>query len=138
MAYADLRRIHEFLEPVNPVAAEHSVRAIVARVRRIPAQPRLGETLTAFGNRGVRRVLVQGYEVRYEIAGSDIHVLRIIHTRENRPSGWGVWFVECGFARRSAPNARLCLPQRRGAHERRIVAGVFQLNSVHRVSLVAT
>lgn len=83
-AYADLRRIHEFLEPVNPVAAARSVRTVVARVRRIPAQPRLGERVTGFGNREVRRVLVQSYEVRYEITRSDVHVLRIFHTRDDR------------------------------------------------------
>ena len=33
----------------------------------------------------VRRVLVQQYEVRYEIIGSDIYVLRVFHTREDRP-----------------------------------------------------
>jgi hypothetical protein len=37
-----------------------------------------------FGDREVRRVLVQKYEVRYEIAGSDLYVLRVFHTREDR------------------------------------------------------
>ena len=77
-AYADLRRIHEFLEPVNAVAAAHVVRAVASRVRRIPAQPRLGEKLTGFGERDVRRVLVQRYEVRYEIVESDIYVTIVI------------------------------------------------------------
>lgn len=84
-AFADLQRIHEFLEPVNAVAAARVVRALASRVRRIPAQPRLGEKLTGFGERDVRRVLVQQYEVRYEIIGSDIYVLRVFHTREDRP-----------------------------------------------------
>ena len=84
-AYADLRRIHEFLEPVNAVAAARVVRAVASRVRRIPAQPRLGEKLTGFGERDVRRVLVQRYEVRYEIVESDIYVLRAFHAREDRP-----------------------------------------------------
>ena len=84
LAYGDLRRIYEFLGPVNPVAAARSVRAVVARVRRIPAQPRLGEIVTGFEDREVRRVLVQKYEVRYEIAGADIYVLRILHMREDR------------------------------------------------------
>jgi plasmid stabilization system protein ParE len=83
-AYVDLQRIHEFLEPVSPGAAARVVRTVVARVRRIPAQPRLGEKLTGFGNREVRRVLVQRYEVRYEIAEANIYVLRIFHTREDR------------------------------------------------------
>lgn len=83
-AYADLRRIHAFLGPIDPAAAARSVRAIVGRARRIPAQPRLGEKLAAFGRREVRRVLVLKYELRYEISGSDIYVLRVFHTREDR------------------------------------------------------
>jgi plasmid stabilization system protein ParE len=57
---------------------------VVTRVRRIPRQPRLGERVPGFGEREVRRVLVQKYEVRYEVAGADLTVLRIFHTREDR------------------------------------------------------
>ncbi len=83
-AYGDLKRIHEFLLPVNPTAAARLVRAVVARVRRIPAQPRLGDKVSGFEAREVRRVLVEKYEIRYELAGSDIYILRIFHTREDR------------------------------------------------------
>jgi plasmid stabilization system protein ParE len=83
-AFADLKRIHEFLEPVDPVAATRAVRSVIARVRRIPHQPRLGERLPGFDQREVRRVMVQPYEVRYEIAGIDLIVLRVFHARENR------------------------------------------------------
>jgi plasmid stabilization system protein ParE len=83
-AYADLQRVHEFLAPVNPSAAARSVRAVVARVSRIPSQPRLGERLSGFGQREVRRVVVKTFEVRYEIRGTDVYVLRIFQTREDR------------------------------------------------------
>jgi plasmid stabilization system protein ParE len=83
-AYADLQRIHEFLEPVNPSAAFRAVRLVVARVRRIPAQPRLGERLPGFADREVRRVLVRSYEIRYEVSGGNLIVLRIFHVREDR------------------------------------------------------
>ena len=83
-AYADLKRIYEFLEPVDRPAAINAVRMIVARVSRMPRQPRLGERVPGFGDREVRRVLVRKYEVRYEIAGTDLYVLRIFHTREDR------------------------------------------------------
>jgi plasmid stabilization system protein ParE len=83
-AYADVRRIHDFLASVDPAAAVRAARAVVTRVRRIPAQPRLGERLRGFGDREVRRVLVGGYEVRYEIRAPDIYVLRIFHSREDR------------------------------------------------------
>jgi plasmid stabilization system protein ParE len=83
-AYADLRRIHEFLAPVDAAAAVRSVRAIVARARRIPAQPRLGERLAGFADREVRRVIVQRYELRYSIENTHIYSLRVFHTREDR------------------------------------------------------
>lgn len=83
-AYADLKRIHEFLDTVDPVAAAGAVQAILARVRRIPQQPRLGERLPGFEDREVRRVLVRKYEIRYEITDRHLVVLRVFHTREDR------------------------------------------------------
>jgi len=83
-AYEDLRRIHEFLEPVDPAAAIRAVQAVVARARRIPLQPRLGERVPGFGDREVRRVLVRKYEIRYEVSGANLYVLRIFHSREHR------------------------------------------------------
>jgi plasmid stabilization system protein ParE len=82
-AYADLRRLYDFLDPVNPGADARAARAHQPR-RAIPAQPRLGEQLARFGLREVRRVLVATYEIRYEIQNSYVIVLRIFHTREDR------------------------------------------------------
>jgi plasmid stabilization system protein ParE len=84
LAYADLRRLHAFLEAVNPRSAELSVQLIVNRAERIPEQPRLGERLARFGNREVRRVVVEKYEIRYELRDAVIVLLRIFHTREDR------------------------------------------------------
>ena len=81
-ADGDLKGTHEFLEAVNPAAAARAARAIVARVRRIRAQPRLGEALPEFADREVRRILLRRYESRYEVAGSNIFILRIFHTGE--------------------------------------------------------
>lgn len=83
-AYRDLKRIHEFMEPVDPAAAARAVRTVVARVRRIPRQPRLGERVPGFVAQEVRRVLVDKYEIRYEVAGTTVTVLRIFHVREDR------------------------------------------------------
>ena len=83
-ARADLARLHEFLEPVNPRAAALAVRQLVAGTKRIPARPRLGQRLRGFAGREVRRILIGDYEIRYELAGRDVFVLRIFHTREDR------------------------------------------------------
>jgi plasmid stabilization system protein ParE len=83
-AHSDLVRLYEFLQPVNAAAAARAVRQLVAGAKRIPAHPRLGMRLPEFAPREVRRVLVGDYEIRYEIAGTDVLVLRIFHTREDR------------------------------------------------------
>jgi plasmid stabilization system protein ParE len=83
-ARADLVRLYEFLNPVNGLAAVRLVRQLIAGTKRIPAHPRLGTRLPEFEPREVRRILVADYEIRYEIAGTDIFVLRIFHVREDR------------------------------------------------------
>jgi plasmid stabilization system protein ParE len=83
-ARSDLVRLYEFLASVNPRAAALAVRHLVAAAGRIPAHPRLGQRLRQFSGREVRRLLVSNYEIRYELAGRDIFVLRIFHTREDR------------------------------------------------------
>ncbi|MGQ0652399.1 MAG: type II toxin-antitoxin system RelE/ParE family toxin [Betaproteobacteria bacterium] len=83
-ARADLQRIHEFLAPVNPRAAALAVLHLIAGAERIPAFPRLGQRLRGFGRREVRRILVGAYELRYELIGRDVFVLRVFHAREER------------------------------------------------------
>ncbi len=83
-ARGDLRRIHAFLAPVNPGAAAQRVALVLAGVERLAANPRLGRRLDEFAPREVRRLLIGDYEVRYELTGQALFVLRIWHTREDR------------------------------------------------------
>jgi plasmid stabilization system protein ParE len=83
-AHSDLVRLHEFLLPVNAPAAARAVRHLVAGAKRIPAHPRLGMRLPEFAPREVRRVQVGDYEIRYELTDTDVLILRIFHTREDR------------------------------------------------------
>ncbi len=83
-AHSDLMHLNEFLQPVNAAAAGRAVRQLVAGAKRIPAHPRLGVRLPEFEPREVRRLVVGDYEIRYELTGTDVFVLRIFHTREDR------------------------------------------------------
>ncbi|MGH9576837.1 MAG: type II toxin-antitoxin system RelE/ParE family toxin [Terriglobales bacterium] len=83
-ARSDLARLYEFLQPVHPPAAIRAVRSLVAAAKRIPHRPRLGVRLHEFGEREVRRLIVGDYEIRYELTATDVYVLRIFHTREDR------------------------------------------------------
>jgi plasmid stabilization system protein ParE len=83
-ANADLLRVYEFLAPVNPPAAVRAARHIVAGARRLMEAPRIGQLLPGFGEREVRRITIGRYELRYEIRGTDLFVLRLFHMREDR------------------------------------------------------
>ena len=47
-------------------------------------QPRIGEQLDEFEGREVRRLLIEHYEMRYELTHDSVYILRIWHTRESR------------------------------------------------------
>lgn len=81
---SDLVRLYDFLAAVNRQAAARAVQALTAAAARLRDNPRLGERLEEFAPREVRRLLVGRYEMRYEIQGSTLYVLRLWHTREDR------------------------------------------------------
>ncbi|MDP2268587.1 MAG: type II toxin-antitoxin system RelE/ParE family toxin [Deltaproteobacteria bacterium] len=83
-ALSDLVRLYDFLAPVNKQAAARIVQSLTAAPARLKAHPRIGEKLDGFAPREVRRILVNHYELRYEIQESTIYVLRIWHTKEDR------------------------------------------------------
>ena len=83
-ALADLARLYELLAPVNRSAAARTVQSLTAAPVNFLDNPRIGERLDEFGPREVRRLLVGHYEMRYELQESNIYILRIWHTRENR------------------------------------------------------
>lgn len=83
-ALSDLARLYEFLESVNPGAAAHTVQSLTKAPTMLLRNPRVGEQLFQFEPREVRRILIDRYEMRYEIVGETIYVLRLWHTREDR------------------------------------------------------
>lgn len=83
-ALSDLVRLYDFLAPVNKRAAVCTVQALAAAPVKLLKHPRIGEHLDEFEPREVRRILVGHYEMRYEIQGATIYVLRLWHTREDR------------------------------------------------------
>ena len=83
-ALSDLARLYDFLTLINKQAAARIVQSLTAAPTRLKEYPRIGEKLEEFDPREVRRILVNHYEIRYEIRESKIYVLRIWHTREER------------------------------------------------------
>ena len=84
-ALADLDRLASFLVPVNPAAAVLTLRLLQGATEKLLEFPRMYERVDGYEPREVRRVIVDGrYELRYEIVGATIVVLRIFHAREDR------------------------------------------------------
>lgn len=83
-ALSDLVRLYEFLAPVNKPAGTNIVQNLANAPTRLVVNPRIGERLEEFDPREVRKILIQQYEMRYEIQGSTVYILRLWHTRENR------------------------------------------------------
>jgi plasmid stabilization system protein ParE len=81
---SDLTRLHEFLAQGNKRAAAKVVQALTKAPHILLANPRIGQQLSQFEPREVRRILADEYEIRYEILDSVIHVLRLWHTKEDR------------------------------------------------------
>lgn len=83
-AWTDVDRLHAFL-------AEHDLDfadAIFDRLTNAPSAlldfPRRGPRLSEFDPREVREFRIGHYLLRYELAGSDLLVLRFFHAREDR------------------------------------------------------
>lgn len=83
-ALSDLARLYEFLAPANQSAAARAVQALTKAPTILLNNPRIGEQLFEFEPREVRRLLVGDYEMRYEVQGAIIYMLRLWHTREGR------------------------------------------------------
>ena len=83
-AVQDLARLYDFLASYDAGVASRVVTVLRDAVRELLLHPRLGPPLPGFDDREVRRLLIGDYEMRYELAGEAIHILRFFHTREDR------------------------------------------------------
>jgi plasmid stabilization system protein ParE len=83
-ALSDLARLYEILASVNQPAAARTVQSLMKAPTALLINPRIGEQPFEFEPREIRRILAGNYEVRYEIQGSTLYVLRLWHTREHR------------------------------------------------------
>ncbi len=83
----DLGRLYAFVAVVDPDAAARIAVLLQRAPEKLLPFPRLGERLDAFEDAEVRRLIIGKYEMRYEISGDEILILRIFHGREDRPFG---------------------------------------------------
>ncbi len=80
----DVVRLHAFLKDVSPRTATRIPEMLNAAAKALPEFPQKGLRLEDFLPRDVRALIIGDYELRYELAGGEIIILRIWHTREDR------------------------------------------------------
>jgi plasmid stabilization system protein ParE len=83
-AVADLGRLYDFLAPVNRRAAARVLQSLTTVAGRLADRARIGEKLQQYEPREVGRLLMGKYEMRCEVQGTSVLVLRLWHTRESR------------------------------------------------------
>ena len=80
----DIIRLHAFLAAVDGDAAVKTVQMLQLAPEKLTTFPRIGERFQTLMPREVRKLSVGKYEMRYEIIGNEIHILKIFHGREDR------------------------------------------------------
>jgi plasmid stabilization system protein ParE len=80
----DVDRLVDFIAAPDPILAGEIEQQLEQAPKKLQDFPRRGSRLSEFDSREVREFRVGGYLLRYELAGTDIHVLRIFHGREDR------------------------------------------------------
>ncbi len=79
-ALSDLARLYDFLVLASKPAAARTVQSLTQAPVILLTHPRMGEQLFQFEPREVRRIFAGEYEIRYELNGQTIYVLRLWHT----------------------------------------------------------
>lgn len=80
----DVVRLVEFLRESNLNAALRLAQRLMLGPEKLLDLPRMGARLEKYADSEVRRILLDAYEIRYELTGDIIYILRIFHTREDR------------------------------------------------------
>lgn len=80
----DVDRLTDFIVAYDQILAGEIEQELEQAPRKLLDFPRRGSRLSQYDPREVREFRVRNYLLRYELAGSDIFVLRFFHAREDR------------------------------------------------------
>lgn len=81
----DLKRLREFIQVKNPLAAQRIATSILKGISQLKAFPYLGvEVQQAPNSEMVRDLIIGNYIARYLLHSKKIDILRIWHHKEER------------------------------------------------------
>lgn len=80
----DVDRLTDFVAAFDRLLASEIERELEQSPKKLLDFPRRGSRLSQFDPREVREFRIGGHLLRYELAGTEIRILRFFHARENR------------------------------------------------------
>ncbi len=81
----DLRRLREFIDVKNPMAAQKAAASISKGIKQLKSFPYLGiEVPQAPNPEMIRDLIIGNYIVRYLVNSEEVYVLRVWHHKEDR------------------------------------------------------
>jgi len=80
----DVDRLADFIAAYDSNLANEVEQELEQAPKKLLEFPRRGSRLSQYDPREVREFRVRTYLLRYELAGSDIFLLRCFHAREDR------------------------------------------------------
>ena len=80
-ARVDLKAIHDYIAKDSPRNAKAVAREILARAATLPETPRAGRIVPELNDADIREVPVHSWRVIYQLRGSDLYVLTLVHKR---------------------------------------------------------
>ena len=84
-AIDDLRRLRDFIEAKNPLAAKRIASSILKGISQLKIFPDSGvEVQQAPDPEAVRDLIIGSHTVRYLIGSNKIYILRVWHHKEQR------------------------------------------------------
>jgi plasmid stabilization system protein ParE len=86
-AISDVERLYLFLAGVGIDAAGRVAERLESAPDRLLSHPRIGARLDGFTPREIRRIIVGKHEMRYQVSGDIISIVRVFRSREDRPFG---------------------------------------------------
>jgi addiction module RelE/StbE family toxin len=85
-AKADLHQIFEYIARDSRHYAQEVVRELMAKAEILHSLPRIGRVVPEINEETVRELPVHAYRILYEITGTDVVILTVVHKRrELRP-----------------------------------------------------
>ncbi len=82
-AKQDLRQIHDFIARDSVHYAKKVAQDLVEKTRVLDELPRIGRVVPEIGAENVRELSLYSYRILYEISGTEVHVLTVVHKRRN-------------------------------------------------------